>query len=292
MFVDYQFGMYRPSAASPLGKGNYILHTLLPWQGGPRLISLRDMKEYVAHYLVDIHKCLVRCSLSETSSELVTDNLEFVRNQARELGLRSTEQGTIRLLGLLEGDLSHDEKHRHIQTIAERFHDDIVSLILFYLPTSKLAYYNKTDLFGEDFKTRFPSANAEIIEAGNCFAFDRFSATVFHLTHALEIALRVLFLSLGMPAQIWSVTKWQKILRRIDGKIKRNNERLSNDADWQRDRPFYEKAHAFLAAAANPLRNSSVHVDVVYSDESSVRPVWLGTEAFMRHIATKLKESP
>src|SRR5204862_4999266 len=105
-------------------------------------------------------------------------------------------------------------------------------LKLYYVPADQIDFYNKTDLFGEEFKEKFPQANSEICEAGKCFAFDRYTACVFHLTRSLEIALRVLFVSLGMPPRIWSVTKWQKILERIAGKIKKNNERIATDSDW------------------------------------------------------------
>jgi len=86
------------------------------------------------------------------------------------------------------------------------------------------------------------------------------------------------------------ITRWKNLCDRIDRKIKRNDQTLANDPIWQKDRVFFENHMLFLSAARAPLRNSTVHVDVTYPDEGSVRPLWLATEAFMRHVATKLKE--
>ena len=268
----------------------YLTH-FFSWRRGLGLVSLADMIEYPAPNLVEIKTALMRCALQKTTSPERDSNLELIRNEAVRLGLPSTERGVRRLLWTIENEKPDEEEiYRQLQGLDERFHDEILTLSFFYLPADRLPYYQKTDLFGEQFKAHFPTANAEVIEAGNCLAFDRFTACAYHLSRATEIVLRVLFVSLGLPPRVWSATKWKSITERIGGKIQKNNLRLTNDAQWRADRPFYEKAHAFLESARNPLRNSTMHVDVTYPDEGSVRPVWLATEAFMRHVATKLKE--
>jgi hypothetical protein len=249
------------------------------------------MIEYPAPYLVEIKTALMRCAFEKTTADQRNSELRFVGKEAARIGLISTERGVNRLLWTIDNERPKDEEiYRQLQALDERFHDDIAALSFFYLPLDRSRYYQKTDLFGEQFKANFPAANAETIEAGNCLALDRFTACAFHLSRATEIVLRVLFVSLGLSPRVWSVTKWRALTERIGGKIQKNNQRLANDAQWQADRPFYEKAHAFLESARNPLRNSTMHVDVTYPDDGSVRPVWLATEAFMRHVATRLKE--
>jgi hypothetical protein len=278
-----------------------------PWTGGSRLVTLWDMKEYLAPRLTDLARDFFKIQVhfigrggeyddEEDRQELAEARkglprwCQKIADEAEFLGLQSTKRQAGRI-AKIAGQVTPKEIDVAVVELETRFDEETQELKLFYVPADQIDFYNKTDLFGEEFKEKFPQANSEICEAGKCFAFDRYTACVFHLTRSLEIALRVLFVSLGMLPRIWSVTKWQKILERIAGKIKKNNERPATDSDWQEKRAFYEKAHAFLAAAANPLRNSCVHVDVIYTDQGSVRPVWLGTEAFMRHLATKLKET-
>jgi hypothetical protein len=106
------------------------------------------------------------------------------------------------------------ELDRQFDLTHETFQAEAGALPLFYVPQDKLKFYNKTDLFGDEFKTKFPSANVEIIEAGNCFAFDRFTACVFHLMRAMEIAPCGCSSSLwGLPPRIWSTTKVEPNLK-------------------------------------------------------------------------------
>ena len=176
----------------------------LPWQGGAKLISLWDMKEFLASKFLDSYRAL-ESTFEATAPGSPTDatrrgqiagNIAFVAEQAAILGLRSTVLGANRFLERCRTD-SLDAVHNGIQNVSERFHDDLAGLVFLYLPGDKLAYYQKAELFGDTFKFNFPTANTEVIEAGNCFAFGRNTACVFHLMRALEVVLKSLFNRLG-----------------------------------------------------------------------------------------------
>jgi len=204
-----------------------------------------------------------------------------IMTEAEFLGLQSTKRQAVRLASIADSG-TPQEIEAEIEQMERRFDEETESLKLFHVPTDKIGFYNKTDLFGDEFKTNFPTANGEIIEAGNCFAFDRFTACAFHLMRSLEVVLKVLFTTLGLPPlDTAGARNWNGILREIRAKL---------DADKTiPDYEFYDSAYAFLAAAKNPMRNATMHIDVVY-DENSVRRVFDAVGAFMRHIATKLKE--
>lgn len=267
-----------------------------PWTGGLRVITLWDMKEYLAKRLTDIAWNLAMCQVTPVST--LEDNewpgkLKNLKHYAKEileecrfLGLTCTERQAVRYRTHLEaGKMKAEEIESASDELMQRFKDETDALKLFYVPNDKIIFYNRTDLFGDDFKSNFPTANSEIIEAGNCFAFDRFTACVFHLMRSLEVVLKSLFLGLGLPPLASAGSQnWNGILREIRNKLDTDKK----IPDWN----FYDGGYAFLVAAKNPMRNATMHVDVVYPDEGSVRPVWLATEAFMRHVATKLKESP
>jgi hypothetical protein len=275
----------------------------LPWCGGTKLISLWDMKEYftpglvnatgflgTAHVIVGFAKGGEENEFSKKDRDEVAECVARFLKESEFLGLAITAKAATRLVGAVKSE-SVEEVGKLLDEIHSRFSDEAANLPLFYVHQEALRYYNKTDLFGEQFKKNFPRSNSEIIEAGNCFAFDRFTASVSHLSRAMEIVLRVLFVSLGMPPRIWSTTKWSKILDRIKSKIDKNNKTLANDQKWNEERPFYENAHAFLAAVRVPIRNSTMHVESVY-DESGAENVFGAVKSFMRHLATKLKETP
>ncbi len=259
-----------------------------------------DMKEYLASKLVDASACLATAytgfvlaedeDLTPEKRKTVGNFMVQFLNAAKFLGLPMTTKAATRFALATQSDNSADLEKK-FDEVHSRFQDEAENLPLFYVHQDALKYYNKTDLFGEEFKVKFSLANSEIIEAGNCFAFDRFTACVFHLMRAMEIALRVLFVSLGMPPRIWTTTKWSQISRRIERKIEKNNHTLATDPTWQKDRAFYENASAFVAAVRAPMRNATMHVESTY-DEPGAENVFGAVKSFMRHLATKLKESP
>lgn len=272
-----------------------------PWCGGSKLFSLRDMKEYLTPRLVAATVCLSSAHVvigfakrkkefSKKDRDEIARYVKAFLKESKFLGLAITVKAAARLVEAVKSE-SAKEVNALLNEIGSRFSDEAGNLPLFYVHQESLKHYNKTDLFGEQFKNNFPRANTEVIEAGNCFAFDRFTASVSHLSRAMEIVLRVLFVSLGMPPRIWSTTKWSKLLDRIKGKIDKNNKTLANDEKWKEEKPFYENAYAFLAAARVPIRNPTMHVESVY-DEAGAENVFGAVKSFMRHIATKLKESP
>jgi hypothetical protein len=250
-------------------------------------------KEYLASRLVDITRHVVNAEcimIAETDTwpngrKDIEGNANEVFKEARFLGLKSTEKQAARLYHYSRDEEKKDpDIESAAKELSTRLDEDLEGFTLFYVPADKLVYYQKTDLFGDEFKANFPTANAEIIEAGNCFAFDRFTACAFHLMRSLEVVLKALFSTLGLPPLTSAGARnWNGILREIRAKLDSDK----TIPDWD----FYDSAYAFLAAAKNPMRNATMHVDAVY-DEPSVSRVFDAVGGFMRHIATKLKEAP
>ena len=262
-----------------------------PWIGGKKLISVLDVKEYLANRLVAISGCLTNCMLismhigdemTQKNRNDLNDYLNTMDQELKFLGLEMTRLSVVRTKSKT-ATIKSDELLNEMGDIESRFDDEIRSLRFFYLPTDRLQYFSKTDLFGEEFKSLWPTANVEISEAGNCFALARFTACAFHLMRSLEVVLKVLFRELKLPPLTTAEARnWNGILREIRDKL---------EADKTiPDHAFYDGAYAFLAAAKNPMRNATMHVDAVY-DESSARSLFDAIGAFMRHVATKLKES-
>ena len=279
-----------------LGVSDRAAKWLSPWTGGSRLLTLWDMKEYLTPRLSRatefMSKAIIILGFAKNDKddpfpendrkELKICISKFL-DEAQFLGLPITAKAAVRFINSTDSR-SPEQLSGLLDQIYSRFFDEAANLPLFYVHQEALKYYNKTDLFGEEFKTGFPTANAEIIEAGNCFAFDRFTACVFHLMRSLEVALKALFRELGLPPLTTAgAQNWNGILREIKDKLDTNKAIP--------DHAFYESAYAFLAAAKNPMRNATMHVDVIY-DEASATTLFDAVGAFMRHIATKLKESP
>jgi|ERR1035441_279969 hypothetical protein len=172
--------------------------------------------------------------------------------------------------------------------LENRFNDELESVKFFLVDKLRMTYFDNTLLAGEQFKANFPRGNMELIEAGNCFTLDRYTACVFHLMRALDICLTRLESSLGIPRPAKDGEKtWGKTLGRIRDKISANDK--TPPVNWGNDRPFYEQAYAFLSAVKSPFRDDTMHVESSY-DAQSAADVYNVVVTVLRHLASKLAE--
>ena len=186
-----------------------------PWTGGLHLITIWDMKEYLAPRLTKLAREFTDASSvfflrgdkhdDEDDKKELIEGRKMLRpwckkiiEEAEFLGLQSTRRQAIRLASIADSG-TPKEIDAEIEQMERRFDEETAALKLFYVREDALKYYNQTRLFGETFKASFPTANAEVIEAGRCFAFDRFTACAFHLKRSLEVVLKSLFNALGLP---------------------------------------------------------------------------------------------
>lgn len=261
------------------------------------IISLWDVKTYLAPRLISITNCIILLDDGigdeeqwKTNPEIrngVLQKLKTIESESEALELKMTaiyarriaaEAGQITALKL-KGMAVH---------LVDRFDDELAGVQFFSVKPERLKFYENTTLAGEDFKRVFPRANVELIEAGNCFALDRYTACVFHLMRALEIALVALESKLGIPRPVDGPDKtWGRTLGRIRGKITDDkNPPLPN---WTDNKPFYDKAYGFLAAIKVPLRDDTMHVESTYNEESADGVFQVVTVA-LRHFSAKLSE--
>jgi hypothetical protein len=286
----------RPASGPPglSGEKRKTGEFTLPWMGGRKLINLLLMKEYFPSNIVHAYDALTQSEalLTRAGTEKLTGAVlaEFqkmlsnVITRLRFLGLNSSVVYAERLMtdcsGLACGVLS-----TRLGLLKERVDDDLQLISLLYISPEKKAYFDRTDLFGNQFKTAFPMANQEVTEAGDCFALSRHTACVFHLMRAVEIGVKVISKTLGITAPL--AKDWGGMLSDIDAAIKAKN--ASPPPDWTTQKDFFQKAHGFLYAIKNPVRNATMHVDATY-DEGGAENVFDAVKAFMRHLATVLKE--
>jgi hypothetical protein len=155
----------------------------------------------------------------------------------------------------------------------------------FFVPPERAGYYcvdtilpGLDDALGEKMEPftsvikSFPSAEDDIREAGNCFALDRPTASVFHLMRVLEAGLKVTAKALSVTYK----TDWGQCFRDI--------EKQGDQSDQ-----FFKEAIAFLRSIKNVWRNPTMHIERMYSEQEAER-ILRAVQTFMAHLATKLAE--
>lgn len=172
-----------------------------------------------------------------------------------------------------------------IQELQERISDEMSLAFFLHVPRNKSEYYEQTGrpLFGKEVVDAFPSATLDIEEAGKSYSLGRNTACVFHLQRALEIGLKVLAKTLALP---FDRNSWDAHLKGIERELER---RYKASGSRTADELFFSEAAAQFGHVKTAWRNPTMHIEKVYSEEIAL-DILTATRAFMRQLATKLKE--
>jgi hypothetical protein len=184
--------------------------------------------------------------------------------------------------------------------LRERVDDELAARIFFSVETHDLYLFRVTEipgrmelklpreLFGDEVVGSFPSSLRDIEDASKTLAYGQGTACVFHLMRVLECGLRALAVSLN-DSRINPKTNpsWENILSKCDEELQKPLAKRS--AEWKTDEPFFSSATANLRAVKDAWRNPTMHVEIFYDPEMA-KDVWHSSRAFMRHLATKLRE--
>ena len=141
-------------------------------------------------------------------------------------------------------------------------------------------------LFGDMVKTKFPSVDYDINEAGNCFASARDTACVFHLMRILEIGLTVLAKKFGVLADH---SNWNPIIDQIESKIKNIRNDPNKPSNWKEEEEFYSQAASHFRIIKDAWRNYTMHVRGKYTEDEA-KIIMISVRAFMQKLATKFSE--
>jgi len=182
-------------------------------------------------------------------------------------------------------DIKCRDFYHLMEELKLRIEDELQSQLFLWVPISRSGIYSNPLTSLEEVVAKFPSARRELEESGKCYAVGRFTASVFHQMRALEPFLAVISRELGVvkhsPTWAAYLSAFSPAIEaKYPGKIPANTE----------IRNFYSGATGYLSGMKNAFRNPTMHdVDIVYTEEEA-RDVRNAVGAFMRHLATKLKE--
>jgi hypothetical protein len=265
------------------------------------------METYDAKRLVSISEHIgainfigIQWGETKSRSQEISVRLRKICEETLAISLRFTSKYAAKLLNEIDS-LTEDNIHDRIQSLAERFEDEIEGVRFFLVNPDLLKFYENTSLAGEQFRQKFPKANFELIEAANCIVLGRYTAAVCHLMRGVEYPLRAFEQKLGVsaaPAGYYQSNTWGDILRRIDVKkgVPGVNvpgqaavPRVPVSTEWQQDPDFFDKCYGFINAIKTPYRDRTFHVENVY-DLSSATAVFEMCRVFFGHCATKLEE--
>jgi hypothetical protein len=174
----------------------------------------------------------------------------------------------------------------YAEDLAGRVADELSVRRVLILPSDKACYFDGSkNIFPDEVRDSFQSAEHDMDEARKCFALGRHTAAVFHLMRIMEAGLSVLGLDLGLNVGM----NWNTALDQIEKEI-RSRSTKTHGLKWKTDdEPFYSETAAHFRFVKNAWRNHVVHKRNQY-DKEKAEDILNNVSAFMRHLAGRLHE--
>lgn len=194
-------------------------------------------------------------------------------------------------------DVRADELARDYKRIRDGLFAEIKKHKFVSLPAEGVKYFDQDKLFGDDVYEKFKSARYDIKEAGNAFAFQLYTACVFHLMRAAEHGLR----ALANDRQVQLTTRsgspfpldmgtWEDVLRGLTDALEAvtNWGRPMGEIKTQATR-FYTDAIE-EARAIKEWRNPTMHTRAEYR-QGGAEQILDHVERFMVTLSSRISDT-
>lgn len=217
------------------------------------------------------------------------DDLQMLETSGRCKHLLKNLEGSIGKAKSLFPKLTKSVLDSEITAIEQTADREIKEIAFVHIPQNKVKYFNQTALFEEKVLAAFPEASAELMNAGNCFAVDLYTASVFHLVRAVEFGMRALALHLKAKTKSpLQYCDWGQLISAIEAKLtalktKPRGRKKSEEFD------FYSRALSDCKAMAES-RNRVCHAREPFS-KSEAEVVFERAKHLMQNLRTRVSET-
>ncbi len=168
-----------------------------------------------------------------------------------------------------------------VNTLRDVIRWEMQEHVFMHIPASRSERYGVQESFGSAVHNNFRSAQFDILEAGNSYAVGRYTACVFHLMRALEIALGALAAEFSVP---FDHTNWHNIIEQLESKIRDMGKDPNKAADWKTQQEFYAQAANSFMFFKDAWRNYTAHARGKYTEEEA-DAIYRNVNSFMKKLA-------
>jgi hypothetical protein len=243
------------------------------------LVSLFDLEMYF--YLPESEADEV---VSDSDMQGMQGQIRLSRALSAELKLDAVPMLLERMEKRIEGKrYSKRDAGRDLRDLRSRIEDQLSQRFFFFVQPSLADYYQVAQQFGSDVEIRFPGAIDDIEGAAKCLALGQGTACVLHLMRVVEVGLKAIAKSLGIPY----APSWESYLNQIQSKI--SLPRKKKTAKWKKAEAFYRDVSGDLVTIKQAFRNPTMHVVRKYSADEA-EEVFRAVRTFMKRLADGFKE--
>lgn len=142
-------------------------------------------------------------------------------------------------------------------------------------------YANQEVPFGKLVADCFPFCSEDIEEAHQCFAFGQYTASAFHVSRAMEIAVRTVAKKMRVRA---ARDEWQSYINAMDEAIKKMPFKTPKA---KARRALYSEASNYLFNFKEAFRNKTMHPKKTYTRREALRVIESAGD-FFQYVAQRL----
>jgi hypothetical protein len=215
---------------------------------------------------------------------------------ARDYGLQSTldrvwDNGPFRMAVKTES-ITWVQMGEELRVLRECIEADLSKHTFAFVHPAKASILESLSVSPwDEIRKEFPKAEADILSAGECFAFEQNTACVFHLSRVAEYGLREVAKSVGVklidkgkPMPIEYAT-WDKVISSINSKIT-SARLLPHGATKARRLQFFSNAGENCSYLKDLWRNDVAHARKDYN-EGEANGVFIRVRDFMYMLCQK-----
>ncbi len=248
-----------------------------------------------------------------TSKDSIARNFEAFEVQCKSIRLTGAAM-SIQILRkkILEVGCKNSEFCTLFHSTKAFIASELESCKLLYLPPEVVDYYNNDDLF--TIAVQFPEANKEITLAGNCYATENYTACVFHLMRAVEIAVKAMvktmnaqkYIGTYKPNKSTNSTKqfvkkpielcdWKTLIDGLKKALSILEQGSGNSMVKKQKVAFYSHAITQFGYFKDAWRNTISHGHEIVPNrtvylQGETIDIMNQTKLFLQHLAKRVKE--
>lgn len=240
------------------------------------LTIARICEEYTSSFkMMAVHP---RSLPDDEQMEKVLENFRAIREICARMQLRVSERSITRTVKEFENERPTFAitKQKFLEWYS-CFQSEVEGQIYLLVLPHRVPYWSSAadGLLGDAIKqhaslleSNFPDAVFDLLEAGNCFAFERFTACVYHLMRVAEFALVSVARSADVPEDRIN-RGWDGCIQGIESAIKRIGS-TKPTTDWQERIKKLSDLCSWFTTIQKGWRNPVSHIPRTYSEGNAL----------------------
>jgi hypothetical protein len=205
--------------------------------------------------------------ISERLRKIGSQVIRRFRKNCVFLGLRASAITAGRLLSLYsQKGSTYGQEKELVSELNGRVVDEMKGDLYFFLTPSEAELYNDWENGWEDILERFPSIIRDVEEMNKCFAFSRYTASIFHALHVAEWGAIALgdFIGVIDPRKGWGPTE-----RKLRELIKGGHANLpaSLDGKFEFLEQMNREIDSMVLAWRHKVDHAANHLAIIFNSE-------------------------